>query len=137
MGCKGTKDFVCLHVCFLSLKNELVLVLRVKPIYISKGKDINMFCLTIQVEANESPASSISPSPSPKWCASSSYGFYLGEIWENHGWKKNAYFVNECDYPQSSECSDKLQTHDHLFGCRCSEEKLGLSPESYACEKNK
>lgn len=58
MGCKGTKDSVCLCVCFLSLKNEWVLVLWVKPIYISKGKDINMFCLTIQVEAeSQSPAS--------------------------------------------------------------------------------
>lgn len=78
-------------MCLFSfIENELVLVLWIKPIYISKGKDINNFCLTIQVEAeNQSPASSISPFPSPKrCCASSSYAFHLGEIWENHGWKK-------------------------------------------------
>lgn len=44
-------------------------------------------------------------------------------------------FVNECDYPQSGACCAKLLTHDDLFSCRCSEEKLRLSPEDYACEK--
>lgn len=67
-GCglkRGTKHFVCLCACFLSfLDNELVLVLWVKHIYISKGKAVNMLCLNItnslKVE-NLSPLSSISP----------------------------------------------------------------------------
>lgn len=112
-----------------------MLVLWVKPIYISKGKDVNLFCLTIQVEAeSQSPASA-----PPLLQSDVLHPHMVSILMKSEKIKdgKNAYFVNECDYPQSSECSDKLQKHDHLFSCRCSEEKLGLSPESYAYEKNK
>lgn len=40
-------------------------------------------------------------------------------------------FVNEQGYSLNGVCCAKLLANDHLFGCRCIEEKLGLS-EDYA-----